>query len=144
MSHRAACAAILAGLPEWFGFESANAAYIAALERLPAFVALHDDAVVGFIAIEEHTPHAAEVHVLAVAREQHRQGIGGRLLAHAEARLRGRGFELLHVKTLGPSDPDLNYARTRAFYEAHGFRPLFESTAFWGESQPALVMVKVL
>jgi hypothetical protein len=51
---------------------------------------------------------------------------------------------MLQVKTLGPSHPDPFYRRTRAFYEAQGFVPLEETTAFWGEDNPTLVMVKSL
>jgi len=35
-------------------------------------------------------------------------------------------------------------SRTRSFYAAMGFLPLEETTAFWGEDQPCLAMVKVL
>jgi hypothetical protein len=40
--------------------------------------------------------------------------------------------------------PDEGYDRTRRFYEAVGFLPLEETTAFWGPDNPTLVMVKVL
>ncbi|HEY7294006.1 MAG TPA: GNAT family N-acetyltransferase [Dehalococcoidia bacterium] len=141
---RAACAAVLARLPAWFGFQSVNEAYIAALGRLPTWVARRNDAAAGFIALEVQTAVSAEIHILAVAPELHRTGIGSALVAQAEAWLQVRDYRLLYLLTLGPSDPDAGYARTRAFYAARGFMPLFESTAFWGEAQPALVLVKVL
>ena len=37
---------------------------------------------------------------------------------------------------------DENYARTRAFYLAMGFRPLEEFTQLWNEQNPCLLMVK--
>jgi hypothetical protein len=46
------------------------------------------------------------------------------------------------VKTLGPSSDDSNYAKTRAFYSAMGFRPLEEFKQIWDEHNPCLVMVK--
>ncbi len=52
-------------------------------------------------------------------------------------------MRLLEVKTLGPSDPDPGYARTRHFYETRGFLPL-EETDVWGEGTPGLFMVKPL
>jgi len=61
----------------------------------------------------------------------------------AEAYLRDRGVEYLQVKTLGPSDPDPGYARTRAFYEARGFVPLEELHGLW-EDNPCLLLVKRL
>jgi len=142
--YRGACAGILRRLPDWFGIESANEAYIAALGRLPTFVALLDGSPAGFIAVEDHLAGAAEIHVLAVAPELHRHGIGTELMRHAESSARARGRTIVHVKTLGPSHPDPGYARTRAFYVARGYQPLFESTAFWGEDQPTLVLVKLL
>ena len=57
--------------------------------------------------------------------------------------LRARGVEYLQVKTLGPSDPDEGYARTRAFYEARGFVALEEIHGLW-EHNPCLLMVKRL
>jgi ribosomal protein S18 acetylase RimI-like enzyme len=142
--HRAGCAAVLAALPHWFGFEASNVGYLASLGRLETFVAERAGAVCGFVALEEQFDEAAEIVVLAVLPELHRQGAGSLLVQRVEAALLARGRPLLYLKTLGPSDPDVGYAATRAFYRARGFRPLFETTAFWGESQPALVLLKVL
>jgi GNAT superfamily N-acetyltransferase len=139
-----ACERILQALPEWFGIPAANEAYLRSLPRLATFVARLGGAEVGFVALERPFPESAEVHVLAVHRERHRRGIGRALLLHAEAWLRSRGVEMLYVKTLGPSDPYLPYARTRAFYRALGFRPLFETTAFDGPENPTLVLAKRL
>jgi GNAT superfamily N-acetyltransferase len=141
---REGCAAVLARLPHWFGFPAVNAEYIAGLGRMPAWVARRDGAVAGFIAIERRTETAAEIVVLAVAPELHRTGVGSALLDAAEGWLRGQGYRFVYLLTLGPSDPDEGYTRTRAFYAARGFAPLFETTAFWGEAQPALLLVKPL
>jgi GNAT superfamily N-acetyltransferase len=100
--------------------------------------------VVGLLALRRHTQQAAEIHVMAVDRGRHRAGIGRRLVARAEARLRREGVVLLQVKTRGPSAPDQNYEKTRAFYGALGFLPLEETTVFWGEADPCLIMVKPL
>jgi GNAT superfamily N-acetyltransferase len=81
---------------------------------------------------------------MAVHPAHHRQGIGRLLLNRLEEEARAQGASLLHVKTLGPSSPDAAYARTRAFYQAMGFIPLLETTAFWGEVDPTLVLVKPL
>jgi hypothetical protein len=58
--------------------------------------------------------------------------------------LRGQGVEYLQVKTLSDAHPDAGYARTRAFYQAMGFRPLQELPELWGEENPCLQMVKGL
>jgi GNAT superfamily N-acetyltransferase len=138
------CAAILRSLPDWFGIEESTAQYVRDLETLPAFVATVDGDLVGFLALIHHTDVGSEIHVLAVSPDRHRTGIGRALVDCAESVARGRSAKLLQVKTLGPSNPDPNYARTRAFYLALGFLPLEETNAFWGEDNPALVLVKPL
>lgn len=40
--HRPACASLIHQLPDWFGIEAWNRAYIAALGRLPTFVVVND------------------------------------------------------------------------------------------------------
>lgn len=140
----ARCATIFQRLPQWFGIEASNRSYLAGLSELPAsFIALLDGTLVGFASLRIHNPESAEVEVLAVDPGFHRQRIGSALLDRLEAEMRERGvFKLLHVKTLGPSDPDQNYARTRAFYLARGFVPLLETTELWGPENPALILVK--
>jgi GNAT superfamily N-acetyltransferase len=140
----AACAEILGLLPDWFGIPESNARYLADLSQLPAFVALHGDRVVGFASLRVHYERSAEIEVMAVRPELHRSGVGRALLRHCEAWLRERDFSVLHVKTLAPSHPDSFYARTRAFYRALGFEPVFETPLLWGPENPALVSVKLL
>lgn len=133
------CESVLRELPEWFGIEEATAAYIRDVAELPTF-AVGDDA---FLSVKVHTPRAAELYVLGVRPERHRQGLGTRLLEAAEDYLRSRGVEYLQVKTLGPSRPDDGYERTRLFYEARGFVALEEIHGLW-ERNPCLLMVKRL
>jgi len=142
--HHAACTVILGALPDWFGIPESNAAYLQGLRELPAFVALRDGDVAGFASLRSHFERSAELEVLAVRPDQHRCGIGRALVLHCEGWLRARGFTVLHVKTLAPSHPDPFYARTRAFYLALGFEPVFETPALWGPENPALVSVKLL
>jgi GNAT superfamily N-acetyltransferase len=124
------CERILRALPEWFGIESANQAYLDSLRTMPACVAEIDACIVGFLALAEHNPASVEIHVMAVDRNLHRNGIGRALLAWVRAWCRERNVAWLHVKTRGPSTPDPNYERTRRFYVAQGFEPLFESPRF--------------
>ncbi|MEX2206917.1 MAG: GNAT family N-acetyltransferase [Myxococcota bacterium] len=139
-----ACARILAGLPDWFGLEASNRAYVESLSRLPGAVAESDGRIVGFAAIELHNPVSAEIHVMGVERDKHRQGIGRELVRWTRQVGRARGAKWLHVKTRGPSTPDPEYERTRAFYLAQGFEPLFESRTLWGEENAALILVASL
>ena len=139
------CAALLATIPEWFGIPESNAAYLRNLGLMPSWVALSGAEVVGAITLEQHFAESFEVHFMAVRRDHHRHGVGRALLAHLEREAVARGARWLQVKTLGPSEPDEGYARTRAFYLAMGFSPLFESEVLFGDPRnPALVLVKAL
>lgn len=140
----ASCERLLARLPDWFGLAEANRAYVESLRRLPAAVAEHEGQVVGFVALQQHDPGSVEIHVMGVAPELHRRGIGQRLATWAEGWCRERGVRWLHVKTRGPSTPDPHYERTRRFYCALGFEPLFESLTLWGPQDAALVLVKTV
>jgi len=140
----AACARILAGLPDWFGMEEANRAYVASLSRLPGAVAERDGRIVGFLALELHNPVSAEIHVMGVELALHRQGVGRELVRWARGASRALGARWLHVKTRGPATPDPGYERTRAFYLAQGFEPLFESRTLWGAENAALILVASL
>jgi GNAT superfamily N-acetyltransferase len=139
-----ACAGLIAGLPDWFGIPESNAAFLRELASLPSFVTLRGADVVGAATLREHAPGSLEISFMAVRADCHRQGIGRRLLEHLESEARRRQGRWLHVRTLAPSHPDPFYARTRAFYLALGFAPLFESDALWGPANPALVLLKAL
>ena len=139
-AHRSRVAeTVLRDLPEWFGIDVATREYIEAAATLPTFAVEPD---VGFLCLKRHTPRAAEIHVMGVRRRHHRQGVGRALVEAAEEWCRARGVRYLHVKTLGPSRPDPDYARTRAFYEALGFVALEELRGLWDEDNPALLLVK--
>lgn len=137
-------APILRALPEWFGIEAAILQYEREINNLPTFLAKSDEQVLGFLSLKQHNSYSAEVYVMGVRPETQRGGIGRALVEAAEAHARGLGIEYMQVKTLGPSNPDPGYARTRAFYEALGFRPLEELRQIWDKQNPCLIMVKRL
>ena len=134
---------LLAALPEWFSIEEENRRYVAAAERQANHAALIDGAVVGVALTRRHSPHAAELTLLAVHPDVHRQGVGRALVTAVEGDLAADGVELLQVKTLGASDPSPEYAATRTFYRALGYRDLEELHDLWPD-QPCLILVKVL
>ena len=96
---------------------------------------------VALLATKLHNPRAAELYVMGVMPRHQGRGVGTRLVETAEHALRERGVELLQVKTLGPTDADEHYARTRHFYELRGFVPLEELLTLWPDD-PCLLMVK--
>ena len=145
LGQAAECEPILRALPDWFGIEEAIVYYVVEIEHLPTFRALDaTGTTLGFMSVKRHSPYAAELYVLGVRRQAHRQGIGRGMLAAAEEWLCDQGVEYLQVKTLSAAHSDLNYARTRLFYEAVGFRALEEMPELWDPSNPCLIMVKRL
>ena len=139
-----ACEPILRSLPQWFGIETANQQYIKDIEVMPTFVATIESNVAGFLTLKRHNKYTEEIYVMGVRRSLQRKGIGTALLEAAEEYLKRKKIEYLQVKTLSSKHPDLNYAKTRAFYLSAGFRPLEEFSSLWDEQSPALVMVKRL
>lgn len=138
------CAEILASVRPWFGMDDANRRFLDGLHVLPSAVAVTGGEPVGFVSLTSHGPAAAEISVMAVDRSLHRRGAGRALVGWAERWCSEHGVAWLHVKTLGPSTPDEGYERTRAFYVALGFEPLFETATTWGPDNSALVLVKHL
>lgn len=136
-------ARLLTQLPAWFGVPEANDAYVNSARHLPTLVAQAGEQTVGVLLHRRHFPEAAEIHLMAIAPEWHRQGIGTAMIHSLVAHLRRDACQVLQVKTLGPSHPDPHYATTRAFYAAAGFLPLEELTTIW-PNNPCLLMVKPL
>lgn len=140
----AVCTPIIRSLGEWFGIEEAIVHYSNTIDHLPTWLAGEADRVLGFVSIKQHTPYSAEVYVMGILQEAHHQGIGRALIEASQAWLRSQNVEYLQVKTLGPSDPDESYAKTRTFYKAMGFRPMEEFKQIWDADNPCLIMIKKL
>lgn len=136
------CEHILRALPDWFGIEAAIQDYAAAIPTLPTFRAKAEGQTVGFLSLKLHNPYSAEIYVMGVLPAFHHAGIGRALMENAEGYAKSRQIEYLQVKTLGPSNADASYAKTRAFYAALGFRPLEEFSQIWDKNNPCLIMVK--
>jgi GNAT superfamily N-acetyltransferase len=134
---------ILATVPEWFGISEANASYVDDAGTLPSYLAVDGHEVVGVALLSEHFPHARELHLIAVRRDRHRQGVGRALLRAVEDDLRAAGVKILEVHTVGPSSADEGYARTREFYLAQGFVAINELQRIDWDG-PTLILVKPL
>jgi len=138
------CESILRSLPAWFGIEEAIVQYTVDIDYLPTFLACEADEVIGFLSIKQHNPTSAEVLVMGIRQNAHRQGMGRALMHQAQVWLKNQGVEYLQVKTLSPSRSDENYDKTRAFYLAMGFTPLEEFPQIWDKNNPCLILIKRL
>lgn len=136
------CKKIIGALPEWFGDSEANAMYVQQAEFCESFVASIDRSEVGILTVATEFSRSAEIVMMGVLPQFHRNGVGSGLVSMAEKHLNGRGVEFLHVKTLGPSADSPEYAATRAFYSAVGFTELAVWEGVW--DAPCLQMVKHL
>lgn len=138
------CEDILKSLPDWFGIESAIIAYVNAVHSMPMLAAKSKNRIVGFLALQTHFSETAEIHVMGVLPEYHRQGVGRLLIQAAQNYLVARSYRLLSVKTLSASRPNPEYDRTRQFYLNVGFFPVEEFKTLWNDNNPCLFLVKPL
>ena len=136
-----ACTSILRSLPQWFGIEQSILEYEQNLHELDGYVAEDDNSIVGFVGLKRYGTFSIEIDVIGVQPQLRGSGIGRALLVHVEANATTPSTRLLHMKTLSPSDPDKNYAETRAFWEANGYIPM-DAHELWGRDNPCQVMVK--
>lgn len=135
---------ILRALPKWFGIESAIIEYVENAQKMPFWAVFEGNRAVGFIAVKEHFEKSAEIYVMGVLSEYHRNGYGKQLVETTEKYLKSQNFEFYQVKTLSDSDSDEGYRKTRKFYLSYGFVPLEEFKTLWGKENPALQMIKKL
>jgi GNAT superfamily N-acetyltransferase len=127
----AACERLLRSLPDWFGIEEAIVHYASVLETYETSVAMAGDEIdeiAGFITIKRHNPFAAEIYVIAVKQALHRHGIGRRLVAHAERRLRAESVEQVRLSPF-PAERAL---RGHAPLLRASLPAARESAAIWG------------
>ena len=138
------CDEILRGLPAWFGIEASIVDYTNQVQSLPFYGAFDGEKPVGFVAVKEHTPAAAEICVMGILEDYHRRGIGKQLIVCSEAYCRERGMSFLTVKTLDASRTCESYGKTRAFYLSAGFLPLEVFPLLWDAENPCLFLAKYL
>lgn len=138
---RLICSDILRRLPDWFGIPEAIDEYIEESSKMPFFACYDKNTIVGFLAIKRHNIYSAEVYVMGINKIYHRKGVGRNLIEECIKWCKENNIEFLQVKTLDESHPDLNYAKTRKFYVAMGFKALECFPTLWGEHNPCLLMI---
>lgn len=134
---------VLRDLPEWFGIEEALLNYVEHVKSCYYAAYEIEENYVGFVALEEN-PVSYDMHVLGLLKSYHRKGIGKALVDHAEAYAKSQNKKYMTVKTVSADSPDLNYKKTRIFYEQMGYEHLEIFKTLWDEYNPCLYMIKTL
>ena len=138
------CDSILRALPRWFGNESAIIDYSEKVKTMPCYVAYDGNNAIGFVAVKVHNTYTAEVCVMGILKDYHRQGIGKRLIECCETYCMDNDMDYLTVKTLDESRQSKSYDKTRLFYLSVGFKPLEVFPLFWDKDNPCLFLVKCI
>lgn len=133
---------ILESLPNWFGIPESTQEYINESINLPFFTVIDESKPLGFISIKENNQYTAEIYVMGVIPDFHKQGIGRALFNRVLQWAKENGHEFLQVKTLDESHSDAYYAGTRKFYLSVGFKPLECFPELWGKENPCLIMIR--
>jgi GNAT superfamily N-acetyltransferase len=135
-----ACDAIIASLPEWFGLEEGIRDCARDVRAQSGSVCQIDADVVGFLTYVRHSTASAEITWMGVHAAHRDRGVGTALIDALVAQLADEGARLLLVQTLSDrTDPGPEYAATRAFYLARGFRPAAELDLY-GPENPIQLM----
>ena len=138
------CNNILRALPNWFGVEASIAEYTNQVKNMPFCAVFINKEPVGFVAVKEHNQYTAEICVMGVLPNFHRQGIGKKLICWCEVYCSANRQEFLTVKTLAESRTSKSYEKTRMFYRGMGFKPLEVFPLFWDKDNPCLFLVKYI
>jgi len=131
---------ILEALQDWFGVEESREEYIRECADKPFWAAFSGAEPVGFIALRQTSEYAAEIYVMGVRKETHRQGAGRRLFEELRQEALRSGMRCLQVKTVAEGCY-AEYDATRRFYEACGFYELEVFPTLWDEANPCSVMI---
>ena len=93
---------IVRSLPDWFGIEESIVEYAADAARLPSYLAIEGDEVVGIALVHRRYPESAELHLIAVAPAHHGPGVGTALLEADRGDRREDGVEACCTCRRGP------------------------------------------
>ena len=131
---------ILEALPEWFGIPEAREAYIEESAAQIMVASFENGQANGFLCLKETGRDTAELAVLGVLKECHRQGIGTKLFTAARAIAAERGYSFLQVKTVQMGRYE-EYDRTNRFYQRLGFKEFEVFPTLWGEHNPCQIYI---
>lgn len=131
---------VLENLPDWFGIQESREAYIRESRTQPFWADIADGAARGFLTLKETSPHTAELAVMGVLPQYHRQGIGRALFDAFRQYARTAGYTFLQVKTVREGCY-ASYDRTNAFYKSLGFQELECFPTLWDQENPCQIYI---
>lgn len=135
---------ILEALPEWFGISEAREEYISDSREQVMLTSMEDNGKpIGFICLKETGRDTAELAVMGVLKEFHRQGIGRSLFGAAKEIIAEKGYSFLQVKTVQMGKYK-EYDETNFFYLSLGFKEFEVFPTLWDEWNPCQIYVMSL
>lgn len=135
---------ILEALPEWFEIPEAREEYISHSREQVMLSAMEDNGKpIGFICLKETGKDTAELAVMGVLKEYHRQGIGRSLFGAAKEIISEKGYSFLQVKTVQMGRYK-EYDKTNLFYLSLGFKEFEVFPTLWDEWNPCQIYVMSL
>ena len=134
---------ILEALPDWFGIPEAREEYIRESAGKLFFCAYDEETPIGFLYLKETGKDTAEIAVMGVRKERHRQGLGKKLFGSAKEAARKAGYSFLQVKTVQMGHY-ADYDSTNLFYLSLGFREFEVFPTLWDPQNPCQIYVMAL
>ena len=134
---------ILEALPDWFAVPESREEYIRNSPDHPFFAAFDGEKPIGFLYLKETGKDTAELAVMGVLKDYHRQGIGRKLFEKAKETAVRSGYSFLQVKTV-QMGKYADYDDTNRFYLSLGFREFEVFSLLWDEQNPCQVYVMSL
>lgn len=140
-----ACVDVLATLPDFFTPSTHDEAR-RDLPQNPAWVAVEDGHVFGFVLVLRRFSEAAEITFAAVEPSRQKRGIGTALVERCVAELAQLGVSMVEVKTLDATADYPPYVATRGFWEGRGFVQIdcIDPLPGWQPGNPAAIYARAL
>jgi ribosomal protein S18 acetylase RimI-like enzyme len=135
---------ILRKLPEWFGIEKSLLEYVNTVNKYHFWAAFDNDNCIGFFSGKIHHNRTGDIYVCGVDPNYHGKGIGTLLYKELEKYCIKNNCEYIIVKTVDETDTEKHYGKTVKFYKSIGFKELITLPELWDESNPCLIMIKIL
>lgn len=131
---------ILSKLPDWFGLPESTAEYVKCSRDMPFWADIENEQVRGFITLRETSHYTAEIYVMGVLKEFHRNKIGNKLFKTCYNYTKEQGYLYMQVKTVKEGCYN-EYDRTIAFYKSLGFKEFECFPTLWDKWNPCQIYV---